>query len=244
MIGHRVVRLESVDSTNSVALGLATGPDAHGTVVVADVQTAGRGQYGRTWWAEPGESLLASVIVDPPPSIRRPAMLIAWAAVALADAIEELMATSVRLKWPNDLLLRDQKVCGILTESGNSSVVVGFGLNLNQSREQFDRRQLPNATSLSLVRGRPFDRDDALATVLRHFDRLWQSIAVGHLANLEAGWMRRLNLLGRAVAAERVDGVMILGRMTALGFDGIELATDAGVVVAIPPESVRSLRAL
>ena len=244
MIGHRVIRLKSVDSTNTFAAGLAGGPDAHGTVVVADVQTAGRGQYGRSWLSEPGESLLASVVVVPPPALRRPVVLIAWAAVALAEAVFSLTGHQVRIKWPNDLLIRGKKVCGILTEAAHNAVVVGFGLNRNQTREVLDARGLHDATSLAQASGNPATSEHVLATALLHLDREWRRLSAGELAPVEAEWKWRIGLLGRAVSAERSDGTAVLGRLSDMGFDGIEIATVNGGVVVLTPESVRSLRAL
>jgi BirA family biotin operon repressor/biotin-[acetyl-CoA-carboxylase] ligase len=244
VIGHRVIRLESVDSTNTYAVGLAKDPGAHGTVVVADVQTAGRGQYGRSWISEPGESLLGSVLVIPPRGLNRPVVLIAWAAIALSDAIHALTGRQARIKWPNDLVIDGKKICGILTEAANDAVVVGIGLNVTQTQNDFDERNLPDATSLSLTSGQTFDRDGILGTVLRHLDQEWERIAFGEFERAEAEWKWRIGLLGRAVAAERYDGLKIIGRLMDMGFDGIEIATDTGGIDVLAPESIRGLRAL
>src|SRR5689334_15414573 len=102
-LGRRVLVFDELESTNTIALELATGePD--GLAVIADHQTAGRGQYGRVWQARPGSSLLMSVALRPPPDLSRPVVLTALAGVAVGEAIFALRGLQARLKWPNDLL--------------------------------------------------------------------------------------------------------------------------------------------
>ena len=242
MIGERVIRLTSVASTNSYALELSADPESHGTVVVTEEQTAGRGQYGRTWVSGPGDSLLMSVIVHPPPVLTRPVLLIAWAAVALGDAIFSLTGLQARIKWPNDLLIRGKKVSGIHTESANRSVVVGIGLNLNQPH--FDERILPDATSLSVVTFQRYDRDEVLSIVIQQLDREWDRLLNGETVPDEADWKWRIGLLGRPVHAERYDGTSVSGRLMEMSFDGIEIANDSGGIDVLAPETVRQLRGL
>src|SRR5687767_8862526 len=137
-IGRRVLVYDHVDSTNTRGAELAhADPDADGLVLIADQQTAGRGQYGRVWQSRPGSSLLLSVVLRPPAELRRPVILTAWAAVSVAEAILALTGVQARIKWPNDLLVRGKKVCGILIEqsgtAGEIVTVAGIGLNLNQT---------------------------------------------------------------------------------------------------------------
>src|SRR5262245_2257463 len=105
-VGRRIVRHAALPSTNDHAANLAAGP-----VVLADEQTAGRGQYGRRWLAPPGSSILMSVLLFPPPPLRRPAILTAWAAVAVGETILQLTGRQAKIKWPNDVLLHGKKVC-------------------------------------------------------------------------------------------------------------------------------------
>src|SRR5206468_7692987 len=86
-------------------------------VVLAREQTAGRGQHGRAWQAPAGSSVLLSVLLCPPPALRRPALLTAWAAVSVCETILQLTGLQAKIKWPNDVLIRGRKVCGILIES-------------------------------------------------------------------------------------------------------------------------------
>src|SRR5262245_55002410 len=115
-LGRRTIVFERLDSTNTYAAARADDPANDGLVVVAREQTAGRGQHGRTWQAPSGSSVLLSALLFPPPALRRPALLTAWAAVAVCDAIDALAGLDARIKWPNDVLVEGRKVCGILIE--------------------------------------------------------------------------------------------------------------------------------
>jgi BirA family biotin operon repressor/biotin-[acetyl-CoA-carboxylase] ligase len=236
-VGRRVDVFAEVPSTNDLL-----PPDADpGTVVVADHQTAGRGQYGRTWLTRPGEALLMSVFLDPPAAVRRPVVLTAWAAVGVAEAVAELTGQQAAIKWPNDLLVNGKKVCGILIEQ-RAKVAVGVGLNLNQTAAEFAERGLPEATSLHLLSGRTFDRDAVLGVVLAKLDAEYARLADGSPAMLEAGWRWRLGLLGKAVTAELFDGTAVGGRVRQIGFDGVELESDDGHFRVLKPEAVRGLK--
>src|SRR5260370_6076431 len=104
----RILVFDSVESTNTIALGLADDPANHGTVILAREQTAGRGQYGRSWLAPADSSVLMSVLLFPPPALRRPVLLTAWAAVSVCDLCRQLTGLPVRIKWPNDVMIQDR----------------------------------------------------------------------------------------------------------------------------------------
>lgn len=237
-VGRRVLLFDELPSTNDTVAGQEPG-----TVVVADHQTAGRGQYGRTWVARPGTSLLMSVCLHPPDDLRRPVLLTAWAAVGVADAVQELTGRRAVIKWPNDLLVDGKKGCGILIEQ-RATTVVGIGLNLNQSADDFTAAGLPDATSLAMLTGHPIDQRIALTAVVRHLDGLYGRILAGERAVFETNWKARMGLLGRHVVAELSDGRTVTGRLADLGFAGVEI--DAGgpaATVVVQPEVVRHLRA-
>lgn len=247
-IGRRALLYESLPSTNDLAARLAADPEHHGTVVVAGHQTAGRGQYGRVWHSRPGDSVLMSVALSPPAVFRRPVVLTAWAAVAIGDAVRFLTGVQTRIKWPNDLLVRGKKVCGILTEtavSGSSfRSVVGIGLNLNQPADDFVAAGLPDATSLALVARTRFEPGAVLEAVVGQLDAKYARVVGGELVPLEADWKWGIGLLGRPVAVELAGDSTVTGRLRNIAFDGIEVNTDAGEVRVLPPESVRHITPL
>src|SRR6516225_1254159 len=158
----RLLEFDTVVSTNTVALELANDPANHGVVILAREQTAGRGQYGRSWLASPGSSVLMSILLFPPPALRRPALLTAWAAVSVCDLCQQLTGVPARIKWPNDVLIQDRKVCGILIEqraagADSFASVVGIGLNVTQSAVDFATAGLMEAASLAVYSQRSFD---------------------------------------------------------------------------------------
>ena len=236
---------ESLTSTNDAAAALAADPANVGLAVVARHQTAGRGTYGRAWASRPESSLLLSLILRPPAQLRRPVVLTAWAAVAVGDAVRELTGCTPRIKWPNDLLVAGRKVCGILIEQ-SAAVVVGVGLNLTQSAEEFHAAGLPDATSVAMLAPRaeshPFG--DVLAVVLKHLDVRYGQLLGGDGEVVEEAWRTGSQLVGRRVALETTDGQVVPGCVRSMSFDAVEL--DCGEVVpqVWPPERVRGLRPL
>jgi BirA family biotin operon repressor/biotin-[acetyl-CoA-carboxylase] ligase len=238
-VGRRVLVYDRLDSTNDLALALADDPANDGLVVVAREQTAGRGQHGRSWQSPPGTSVLLSAVLFPPPALRRPALLTAWAAVAVCDTAREAAGAAPAIKWPNDVLVGGRKVCGILIEQRHGTVV-GLGLNVNQSRRDFDAAGLPDATSLALACGGPLDCEEVTRLLVSHLDRAYALMCSGDLRVLEESWRLRLGLHGRRVTAECHDGNRT-GVLIDLGFGGLRLVLPGGDVVSLAPESVRHL---
>src|SRR5260370_19576938 len=159
-LGRRVLVFPRLDSTNTLALSLAGDPSQHGLVLLAEEQSAGRGQYGRSWQAPLRSSVLMSLLLFPPPALRRPALLVAWAAVSVCELVQAATGLAATIKWPNDVLIHGKKVCGILIEQRNSgnpvlplATVVGLGLNVTQPAEAFAAANLPDAGSLLSMSG-------------------------------------------------------------------------------------------
>jgi BirA family biotin operon repressor/biotin-[acetyl-CoA-carboxylase] ligase len=244
-IGRRVLVYDRVDSTNTLAATLAQSGDADGLVLIADEQSAGRGQYGRAWVSRPGSSLLLSVVLTPPPELRRPVVLTAWAAVSVAEAVLALTGVQARIKWPNDLLLRGKKVCGILIEQnstpGGTTTVAGIGLNLTQTADEFAAAGLPEATSLGIVSGGLIDARTAAGVVIRKLDLEYDRLLAGERVAVEADWKWRVGLLGRQVVIEHPGGETTAGRLRDMAFDGLEVEDAEGFVRVIAPEAVAHL---
>lgn len=236
-LGRRVLVFDRLASTNSLAVSLAD----EGIVILADEQTAGRGQHCRSWQCPPGCGVLMSVLLFPPPALRRPALLTAWAAVSVCETIRLVTDLQARIKWPNDVLLAGRKVCGILIEQGRGTVA-GIGLNVNQPAESFAVPGLEHGTSLALAAGRPLDRDEVARRLIRQLDEEYDRLCQGDLHTLEACWKWRLGLLGKQVTAECRDRC-VTGRLLDAGWDGLLLGSESGVL-RLQPEAVRHLRAV
>src|SRR5262245_7038273 len=106
LLGRRVLVFDRVDSTNTIASGLADDRSNEGIVILAHEQTKGRGQHGRTWQCDPGAGVLLSVLLFPPSALRRPVVLAAWAAHSVCETIVEFTGLEAQIKWPNDVLIR------------------------------------------------------------------------------------------------------------------------------------------
>ena len=205
------VRLDTVDSTQSVAFALAAQGAVDGTVVVASFQSAGRGRRGRVWSAAPGEALLASFVLRPRLAHRDLPLLSYVAAVATADAIASFGATP-RLKWPNDVLVDGRKISGILLESrltpsDGAVVAIGVGWNLRQTT--FPPELAAQATSLRIATGRDVTVDEALAVLRVALDE-WRTVLEVHgFAPVRRRWLERADTIGRRVRVDDVEGVAV-----------------------------------
>jgi BirA family biotin operon repressor/biotin-[acetyl-CoA-carboxylase] ligase len=242
-LGRRVLVYDCVDSTNNLAAALAADPTNEGAVILAGAQTAGRGQHGRSWLAPPNASVLLSVLCFPPETLRRPAVLTAWAAVSVCGVIQRLLGRPARIKWPNDVLLHGKKVCGILIEQQRGTVV-GIGLNVRQTAEHFTAAGLPDATSLSLHAPPSIPLETAVVAreLIHQLDAEYDLLCAGEQSALEACWKWHLGLLGKPVVAECHDGIY-RGRLLDLGFTGVELEQPGGLPLVLQPERVQHLRA-
>jgi BirA family transcriptional regulator, biotin operon repressor / biotin---[acetyl-CoA-carboxylase] ligase len=241
-LGRRVLLFDRVESTNTLAAGLAGDRANDGLVVVADEQTAGRGQHGRTWTCPPGAGILMSVLLFPPVEVRRPVILAAWAANSVCETILEITGFEARIKWPNDVLLRGRKVCGILIEQALGTVV-GIGLNVFQTAETLTEAQLPEASSLAVFAGGPLHRWDVARRLIAKLDEEYVRICAGNLTTLEAAWKRRTELLDQHVLIECQDQDY-RGRLRELGWDGLVVELARGDSVRLQPEQVKHITRL
>jgi BirA family biotin operon repressor/biotin-[acetyl-CoA-carboxylase] ligase len=252
-LGRRVLVFDRLDSTSNLAATLAGDPANDGAVVLANEQTAGRGQHGRSWLCTPGTGVLLSVLLFPPRPLRRPALLTAWAAVSVCAAVRRATGLDATIKWPNDVLIRGRKVCGILTESrvqrphgvgGDApehelAVIVGIGLNVRQTAT--DLADLPEAGSLALFCERPPACDMMARGLIIQLDEEYDRLCRGDLATLEAAWRSGLGLVGQRVVVE-THGGLHRGRLTALGWDGLVLDEESGPTRQFCPEAVQHVR--
>ncbi len=149
---------------------LLTEEDPEGTVAVAEEQSRGRGRLGRSWQAPPRTSVLVSVLLRPPVEAARLPELSLVAGGAVAEAIAEVTGIEPAIKFPNDVLIGGRKVAGILAESSDGRVVLGIGVNANQTEGQLPVGAQTTPTSLRLETGEPVDRPRLLATILMQLE--------------------------------------------------------------------------
>jgi BirA family transcriptional regulator, biotin operon repressor / biotin---[acetyl-CoA-carboxylase] ligase len=156
---------------------------AEGTVAVTEEQTEGRGRLGRRWEAAAGSSILVSVLLVPPVEPPRLPELSLVAGGAVAQAIAEITGIEPAVKFPNDLLIGMRKVAGILAESSDGRVVLGIGVNVNQTAQELPADTLTPPTSLRVVLGEPVDRARLLAAILLHLERDYDAWTRGTAAS-------------------------------------------------------------
>lgn len=198
MIGSRVVRLDSVASTNDVAARLAADGAPEGTAVVAAEQFAGRGRQGRPWHAPAGQCICCSVILRPTRPVREWPDLSWVLAAAVAAFARGAGVADAALKHPNDVVVGGRKLAGLLLESrtgcgGQSALICGLGVNVNADADAFPVELRSSATSLRMLLGGRQDPDALLVPLFAELDRwygLWEREgAAGAARALEAGFL-------------------------------------------------------
>lgn len=181
--GKKLHFFESTGSTNPDAKRFAEEGEPHGTTVVADRQTAGRGRRGRSWESPAGRSIYFTIVVRPKFAPDRASMVTLVMALSVAEAIQEITGLDPGIKWPNDIVVNGKKVVGILTEMSMTPemneiqfLVAGVGINVNQAGpEEFPEEIRGTATSLQIEAGRQFDRAALLERILARFEMDYES---------------------------------------------------------------------
>jgi BirA family biotin operon repressor/biotin-[acetyl-CoA-carboxylase] ligase len=211
--------LDETDSTNRYVLDLAREGAPDGLVVVTDYQRAGRGRLGRTFSAPPGGSLLVSLLLRTELAPEARHLVVIAAAVAMAEAVAIATGVPAEVKWPNDLMVGERKLAGILAEAVDDAVVVGIGVNVDWPEIPAELEGI--ATACNLEGGQPVTREELLTTFLLQYEA-----RLADLAETRREYCTRLATLGRQVRVERAGG-MVAG--TAVDVDDAgRLVVDAG----------------
>ena len=196
IIPSKIVYLNTVDSTNNYAAKHVINEGLlNGTVIMAFDQTAGKGQRGATWQAEQGNALTISVIIDTSMiGVDRQFVVSQFVALALEKFLNSfLRKQKVSIKWPNDILVDEQKVCGVLIESVSqgkklSHSIIGIGLNVNQTNFE----GLPYATSLQLITGQDFEMEEVMNNLLAHLNAQYINLLKGDIDKLAKEYEAKL----------------------------------------------------
>ncbi|WP_433328971.1 biotin--[acetyl-CoA-carboxylase] ligase [Spirillospora sp. CA-294931] len=232
--------VDETGSTNADLAAEAREGAAEGTVLVTELQTAGRGRLGRVWTAPPRSGLMFSLLVRP----RVPATRLGWAplltGLAVASAVRRMTETffaeegadaavDVRLKWPNDLMVGDRKLAGVLVEKVDDALVVGVGLNVGLKAAELP---VPTATSLA-IEGAPLsDRAPLLRAILRSFETWYGEWAAlegdPESSGLRTAYKELCVTLGRTVRVELPDGRALTGEVTDIDAAGLLVVSGPG----------------
>jgi len=206
-----LIAVRSVSSTNDLARQEAEKGASEGTVVVAEEQTLGRGRLSRGWHSPRGLGIWMSIVLRPKVSPEIAPVLTFCVSLAVAKALRALYPTEVSLKWPNDVLVKGKKLCGILTEMKATRgsvefVICGVGINVNQAAEDFPPELRESATSLFVVTGVKADRTELFSEVVEQMETVYDRFSREGSAACINEWRSMCPFFGKRVRiTERVD---------------------------------------
>lgn len=203
-LGRELHYHQDVDSTNQAAQELARLGAAEGTVVLAERQLWGRGRLGRSWHSPAGVGLYLSLVLRPALPANQVQLLTLAVAVAVIRAVAAHTSLSPEIKWPNDILISEKKVAGILTEAQAAAeriahVVVGVGINVNHTRAELGPDLEGAATSLRLELGQPVERAGLAAKLFVEIETWYEQLKQGGSLEILKEWRRHASTLGRRV---------------------------------------------
>lgn len=242
-MGRAVIYRDAVDSTNELAMRLAGEGAPHGTVMVADAQSKGRGRQGRPWVSSPGKGLLMSVILRPEMSPEEAPRLTYLCSLSAVLGIRRVTGADVRLKWPNDLMIGDRKLGGLLIEMRTEPgavlyAVAGFGINVSARVSQLHPSIREIATSLLIETGEAYKRSAIAVAILDEI-----SLALEESPDAIMGqWKSLCTTLGREITVTGMRGTITgmaydidsAGRLLVRACDGVEHAVSSGDVTLAP----------
>ena len=194
--GACAVYYDETDSTNNRAKDAGERGEAHGTLYVADRQSAGKGRRGRSWVSPAGKSIYMTLLLRPDIMPTKAPQMTLLMAVAVAEGIHKVSGLECEIKWPNDVILHGKKICGILTEMSSeltyvNYVVIGVGINVNQ--EVFPEELKERATSLRAELGHSIRRSELIAAVMESFEKCYAAfMRTGNLSGVRAKYESRL----------------------------------------------------
>lgn len=239
-LGRKIDVFKTIDSTNNFAKSLAQLGAVHGTTVVSEVQTQGKGRMGRDFYSPMGMGIYMSVIIRPKLSVEQSLLITSCAAVAVADAVEKVAGIDCKIKWVNDIYAGGKKLCGILTEAsvdveqgGLEYAIVGIGLNVQNMT--FPEGISDIATSVRLETDKPVSRSVLTAEILNCLEERLETIRDKSFLD---EYRRRSNVIGRRIevthndTSEQMDciGIDEAGRLLVRLDSGEERALNSGTV--------------
>lgn len=211
VLGRNIVYLDQIDSTNNYAKKIAFEGCEEGTLVVADYQTCGRGRLGRDWNSSDKKGVWMSLVLRPDIPFEEVQMLTLAVSVAVVQALFEYAQIEAGIKWPNDIIIKGKKVCGILVEMNMevdkiNFLVLGIGLNVNQRKDDFKEELLDRAISLNMhleeTSGsqKTLKRNELIATILLKFEEIYDKVKCGAFEDIISEWKKYSVTLGKEVS--------------------------------------------
>ncbi len=233
IIGRDIRLYGKISSTNDIAMDLGARGFEEGIVIIADSQERGRGRLGRQWFSPPGVNLYMSILLRPSIHPGHISILTMMGALAVLKGIKEVTGLDPLIKWPNDIIVNDKKVAGILTESNIEEekinyTVLGIGINVNMEEDEFPPDLRMPATSLKVCTGRVIDRETLIIRLIGAMDEYYCLIRENKSDFIFHEWKSKCITLNKRVKVSRKDGE-ITGFVEDISRDGaLILDTQAG----------------
>ncbi|MBX3475633.1 MAG: biotin--[acetyl-CoA-carboxylase] ligase [Planctomycetes bacterium] len=248
-IGRNLVIRDEVSSTNDAAWELIEADPAlaDGSVIVAEHQTDGRGRMGRAWHSARGAGLWLSVVLKTHVPPDKAAFVTCMASLALANMLQQFVYLPAEIKWPNDIIIRGRKACGILVEARSNqpdTFVLGIGMNVNQLREDFPEDLRALATSLRLERpgNAPLNRVRVIRPLMFYLEKVYELLRKKKWDKLAKAWAEFVPMGGKVVTLEH-SGQQFKGTVQRIDPQkGITLKLESGEVKDFSAEGVANVR--
>jgi BirA family transcriptional regulator, biotin operon repressor / biotin---[acetyl-CoA-carboxylase] ligase len=241
VMGKELHLLPETASTNTLAMEMASQGAAEGTVVVAELQTGGKGRLGRKWISPKG-NLYLSVILRPNIPMHKAPIITLMGAVAVTSAVRDLLSIPAAIKWPNDILIANRKVSGLLTEMSAEQdrirhLVLGIGVDVNMEQDSLPPDLRPLVTTLAAEAGKKINRTELLREILRQLD-CWYRAFLNNTADVLRAWEKLNMTIGNRIivsgAGETLEGLAQgideEGRLVIMRDDGATRHVAAGDV--------------
>lgn len=246
-LARRVLYFPVTDSTNLRAKQYAEEEESNGLLIIADEQTKGRGRKGKNWNSPSGENIFMSLLLKPEIAPKSASMLTIVAALGVMAAIEQMTGLTVKIKWPNDIVINRKKVCGILTEMNSEMdyihyVIIGIGINVNI--DNFPEEIKEMASSLYLALGKKVNRSQLICAVMEQIERYYNKfLKSGDLSSMQKEYNKKLaGINGQVkIMEEEAELIGISKGITKTGELIIELPDGSRREIVSGEVSVRGL---
>lgn len=238
-IGKKIFFYETIGSTNTIAAELAEKGEAEGTVVIADSQEKGKGRRGRHWVSPPSVNIYISILLRPDVEPKDATLITIMAAIGCTVALRRITGLDVTIKWPNDLMVSDKKLGGILTEMRIARkrikyAITGIGINVNMDSDALPDVIKDVATSLKMETGMLHSRPEIIIEILNEIDHWYRILKEKRKRELLSQWKELTSMLGRKVK-------IILGKETLTGL-AESIDGEGMLIVKLPSGASRVIR--
>ena len=231
--GHNLVCFNELTSTNDWAAQLADKGKPSGTLVITEYQTHGRGRRYRTWHSNPGDNLLFSLLLRPPWLAEHASLITLLMAVGITNSIRELTGLLAQIKWPNDILINQHKVSGILTEvalrkKNIKHLICGVGININSASKNSAGKP---AVFLNELLNYKLDRITLLQKILFQTEKIYEDLLTSGSKHLLKMWMELSCMLNKQVAIKKSTGEILIGESLGINDKGaLRLRLENGII--------------